>query len=600
MEKYMEESGTPIENSQVEGGQGENTSTGGIGGGLIVALICVIVVHLYSLISLSTFISRFSYFPLFNTFMIIHVLILMALSALAIFLFFTKKKETVETIVKLYTLFVVVESINLVKLIFYFGRTTTWLMTALSASLGLAIAWIIYFRKSPRPQATFTNETTEPFLKDVVEILSKIKIGKILGVPEMTGSSTTVVDAAAQPAIQPLSTEEAPTPKPAAPPVPRPPKELKGLGGWLIVPAILIFLYPLLHLFNMVLISMRMRNTGLVQGLITLAIFGLIIGLAVITAIKFFTKKEDAPKFVVLNLFAFPVLLLIDNIRTAIWGYIDISFFAIAINLAAAPIFFKFYFKKSKRAEKTFVNPAGGMSKVLRGGFIAIIVLYAVSTVTLNILDEKARNNLAAAIKTDNTELLSLPLFLGLEKERRGILTEALTKNSWKVAKKLVEAGVDPNSGSRGSSALNFAIGAKDKDFIKLLIDKGARVDETVLISAIRTGDPELLNDLVKQGNITDKRILNNLLVFSVNSGQIGTAKYLMSKGAEPKKSTKTYGFDYEGKIQELLGSEESAGDTELLNNLLTTAVGKNHIEVAEFLIEKGADYKIKIGVREE
>ncbi|MCP4134731.1 MAG: hypothetical protein GY754_27400, partial [bacterium] len=47
-------------------------------------------------------------------------------------------------------------------------------------------------------------------------------------------------------------------------------------------------------------------------------------------------------------------------------------------------------------------------------------------------------------------------------------------------------------------------------------------------------------------------------------------------------------------------GSEESAGDTELLNNLLTTAVGKNHIEVAEFLIEKGADYKIKIGVREE
>lgn len=133
-----------------------------------------------------------------------------------------------------------------------------------------------------------------------------------------------------------------------------------GIGGWLILPAIGLVLSPILNFFTFIS-ELEILSGGSLYDYETLITFEVIyIALFIIfqiyTAVKFFTKKMDAPQLVILVLIVNIVGLAIIALWIASIGDLpdEISMGVVRAIIAAA-IWIP-YFKRSLRVMNTFVN----------------------------------------------------------------------------------------------------------------------------------------------------------------------------------------------------------------------------------------------------
>ncbi len=146
--------------------------------------------------------------------------------------------------------------------------------------------------------------------------------------------------------------------------------DLKGIGGWLILPAIGLAVSPFVMLYNIfgvdlpVLVdskySVFLSNHPGFSGLLTFEIIVNSAFLAGLIALNFFlySKNRFFPKFMIAYLAAQFFLLLIDHLATvALLPSGDSSKGTIAIfrALVGAVVWIP-YFLNSQRVEQTFVN----------------------------------------------------------------------------------------------------------------------------------------------------------------------------------------------------------------------------------------------------
>ncbi|GFY79988.1 ankyrin repeat protein [Trichonephila inaurata madagascariensis] len=125
---------------------------------------------------------------------------------------------------------------------------------------------------------------------------------------------------------------------------------------------------------------------------------------------------------------------------------------------------------------------------------------------------------------------------------------------------------------SMGYTALHKAVFSKHFDEVKLLIDKGARVDVqdkhelTPLFYAVMKNDEKMIKFLVETGNVNvNLGKYNNPLGIAISHGYMELAEYLINKGAN-------------------LDQQDSIGRT-----LLHKAAEDGNLAAVKFLIDRGA-----------
>ena len=139
-------------------------------------------------------------------------------------------------------------------------------------------------------------------------------------------------------------------------------RQLEGIAGWLILPAIGLVLNPILASIGLFLLLRMYRDAaragyGSVYVLEMIVGFGLLL-LAVYAAIQFFGKKKGAPRTMIIlisaNLVASLVLLGIESSAGPEALAVE-SAKQLPIQIAAAVIWIP-YFLVSKRVKATFVS----------------------------------------------------------------------------------------------------------------------------------------------------------------------------------------------------------------------------------------------------
>lgn len=97
---------------------------------------------------------------------------------------------------------------------------------------------------------------------------------------------------------------------------------------------------------------------------------------------------------------------------------------------------------------------------------------------------------------------------------KKASLKEAITANSIEKAKAAFDAGADPNEKWSGAPAISWAVRQSNCEMIKLLAEKGAKVDETGLLGLtalyIAVDDPKEPADMIKTNEETNARILKH------------------------------------------------------------------------------------------
>lgn len=138
--------------------------------------------------------------------------------------------------------------------------------------------------------------------------------------------------------------------------------KLKGIGGWLILPAIGLILGPIIGVIGL-FASLGMYQDvaragyGGVYALELIVLFGLL-GFMIYAAIKFFGKKKDAPKIMI---FLYSVSLVASLVLLGVELSAGAEEFAVETgkqlvrDIVAAAIWIP-YFNVSKRVKATFVN----------------------------------------------------------------------------------------------------------------------------------------------------------------------------------------------------------------------------------------------------
>jgi len=123
-------------------------------------------------------------------------------------------------------------------------------------------------------------------------------------------------------------------------------EKLKGIGGWLIIPIIGLFLSIILVLYD--LLSMNaIYEFDFYIGLLSLLDIGLLI-LVITSLVLVFNKKKSAPKLII----AFYITNII--LQTVVAVLIE-DYSGIAAPWVGGAIWI-LYFLKSKRVKNTFIN----------------------------------------------------------------------------------------------------------------------------------------------------------------------------------------------------------------------------------------------------
>lgn len=128
----------------------------------------------------------------------------------------------------------------------------------------------------------------------------------------------------------------------------------------------------------------------------------------------------------------------------------------------------------------------------------------------------------------------------------------AIDKRDNKIVNLLLDKGANPNvNAENGPNALMVAVHSKNYDIVKSLVEHGADVNSVVVISGVN----------------------NTPLILAASSGYLDIVKYLVEHGAN---------IDY-----------DPTGEPGIFS---LTALGKsiinNHVDIAEYLVSKGASIK--------
>src|SRR5437667_12816903 len=163
----------------------------------------------------------------------------------------------------------------------------------------------------------------------------------------------------------------------------------------------------------------------------------------------------------------------------------------------------------------------------------------------------------------------------------------ASTNGNAAMIELLLKAGADPNSAlPEGETALMTAARSGSVDAVNRLVARGADLNrkeawrgQNALMWAAAEGHAEVIRALVAHG--ADIRARSNggfpPLLFAVREGKIPAAKALLEAGADLNES-----------LPSRRGGEPPAAEPGL--NAFMLAVGNAHYELANFLLDKGAD----------
>lgn len=151
-------------------------------------------------------------------------------------------------------------------------------------------------------------------------------------------------------------------------------------------------------------------------------------------------------------------------------------------------------------------------------------------------------------------------------------MCEAAKKGDTETIQKLLDAGVSPNARIFGAyvPALQWAAGEGHPDVVKLLLSRGAKV-ENAIIRAAEKLDPEILELMVKQGG--DVNLVfeyKTPLIYAIRANKDENVRWLVAHGADAN----------------------FTGDYRRVSPLICAAA--HNPEVIPLLLDNGADPLIK------
>ena len=283
---------------------------------------------------------------------------------------------------------------------------------------------------------------------------------------------------------------------------------------------------------------------------------------------------------------------------------------------------------------------------------LAFIVLFFFSQVSVAaplITEELIKNNNFSEVK----KALEMGADVNVEFSRgRTPLIWAALFNHWKMAKVLIDNGAKINARIKGETALMKAAYGNSLEVAKLLIENGADINainfigETALIKAAYTNSLEVANLLIENGaevNLKDffgmtpliwaamfnfrkmaEMLIDNgaevnakirsghtALTYATVRNSLETAKLLIENGANVNAkfrcnlllyiihSDAAYEYFWEAKINQIVAEVSSAvKNREGMTALMWVALF-NYPQMAELLIENGADLNTKNTIKE-
>ncbi|MBI3583277.1 MAG: ankyrin repeat domain-containing protein [Nitrospinae bacterium] len=192
----------------------------------------------------------------------------------------------------------------------------------------------------------------------------------------------------------------------------------------------------------------------------------------------------------------------------------------------------------------------------------------------------------------------------------RLLFIEAAKRNDVSAIEALLQKGVDINTkDTDGNTALIWASRNGQKACIQKLVEKGATIDEkngigeTALIIASRSGYKDIVELLIK--NAADVNLKTNdgntAFTFASYNGHVEVVDILKKSGVVPIKYQdpeilKAAFFGDVNTLRALLKKGVSPNTTSIVGGEtpLMYAIGRNHIECIELLLEFGADVNRK------
>jgi ankyrin repeat protein len=202
------------------------------------------------------------------------------------------------------------------------------------------------------------------------------------------------------------------------------------------------------------------------------------------------------------------------------------------------------------------------------------------------------------AARVDDLESADLLLRAGANAKaanRYGVtplLLACLNGNSAMI-ERLLKAGADPNTASsEGETALMTASRTGKADAVKVLLGHGAEVDakeswrgQTALMWAAAEGHVEVIQALIERGADIRKRSSGGFtpFLFAAREGQIGAVEALLKAGASVNDSLPVI-------ARRRIGTQDIASEPETGINAFLLAAGNAHYELANLLLDRGAD----------
>lgn len=175
-------------------------------------------------------------------------------------------------------------------------------------------------------------------------------------------------------------------------------------------------------------------------------------------------------------------------------------------------------------------------------------------------------------------------------------LSLACTNGSAEVVARLLDAGADPEVRTEGETALMTAVRTGSVDVVELLIARGADVGarelasgQTLLMMAAAEMHPALVRLLLARGADVHARSVVGFtpLLFAVRAGDLESVRLLIGAGAGADERLPSVGGAPGAPPAGTAGEDDGAprGTTALV-----LAIGNAHYELAQYLLEQGAD----------